>query len=262
MFVDSHCHLNFEEYAHDGIDAVIQRAQVAGVSKFLTICTKIEESNDLLKIAENHSDIFCTIGIHPHEAEDTLGRLDQSALLTWLIEGSKHPKVLGFGETGLDYYYNHSPKEKQQMCFRKHLEAAVETGLPLSIHTRDAEHDTIEMLREFPEARGVIHCFTGSEWLRDQALALGFYISVSGIITFNKSQNLRDCVKEIPLDRLLVETDAPFLAPVPFRGKKNEPGFISHTAEELAKLIGVSVDDIASKTTDNFFSLFSKANGL
>lgn len=258
MLIDSHCHLNFDDFASDGIDVVVKRAKDAGVSRMLTICTKLNEADMLRSIAESDPDIFCTVGIHPHEAEETLKQIDAVALKTWLVDHSMHPKVVGFGETGLDYYYGHSPREHQLSSFRVHLESAIQTNLPLSIHTRDAEEDTIALIKEFPQARGVIHCFTGTPWLRDQALALGFYISISGIVTFNKAQDLRETIKDIPLDRLLIETDAPFLAPVPFRGKKNEPSLIVHTAQVLADLKGVLVEDISDHTTKNFLHLFSK----
>lgn len=257
--IDSHCHLNFDDFTDDGIDVVVKRAKDAGVSRMLTICTKLEEADKLRSIAESDPDIFCTVGIHPHEAEETLNQIDAASLKNWLVDHTNHPKVIGFGETGLDYYYGHSPRDKQILSFRTHLEAAVQTDLPLSVHTRDAEEDTIELIRQFPRSRGVIHCFTGSPWLRDQALDIGFYISISGIITFNKAQELRDTIKDIPLERLLIETDAPFLAPVPFRGKKNEPSLIVHTAQTLADLKGVSLDDVSVATSENFYKLFSKA---
>jgi TatD DNase family protein len=194
--------------------------------------------------------------VHPHEAKDELLN-DPSVLL----EAAKHPKVVGIGETGLDYYYEHSPREEQRANFRTHIAASRETGLPLIVHTRDADEETIDILREemgqgaFP---GLIHCFTGSQALADAAVEMGFCISVSGIATFKNSQPLRDILKSVPLDRLLVETDAPFLAPVPYRGKRNEPAFVASTAAMLAELRGVAKDELATATTDNFFRLFSK----
>ncbi|MBX9697016.1 MAG: TatD family hydrolase, partial [Alphaproteobacteria bacterium] len=223
MFIDSHCHLNFEDYAEQGILPVIERARAAGVSTLLTICTKAEEADPLKSIAESYEHLFCTVGIHPHEAAVTLEEFSLNELRAWLLSHAVHPKVVGFGEAGLDYYYEHSSRDSQRLCFEKHLEAALEARLPLSIHTRDAEEDTIALITQYKETRGVIHCFTGSPYLRDAALALGYYISISGIVTFNKAQELRDTIKDIPLGRLLIETDAPFLAPVPFRGKTNEP---------------------------------------
>jgi len=196
------------------------------------------------------------VGIHPHEAEKEL--LDDEAAL---IREAAHPKVVGIGETGLDYYYEHSPRVPQQKNFRSHIAAARQTGLPVIVHTRDADDDTIDILRdEMGKGRftGLIHCFTGTQKLADAALELGLYISVSGIATFKNSTALRDVIKTVPLERLLVETDAPFLAPVPYRGKTNEPAFVVHTARMLAELKGVSENELAAATTDNFFSLFSK----
>jgi TatD DNase family protein len=259
VFIDSHCHLNFEDYAEQGILPVIERARKAGVSTMLTICTKAEEAEPLKSIAESYEHLFCTVGIHPHEAAVTVEEFAPDDLKAWLLSHVSHPKVIGFGEAGLDYYYEHSSRDSQRLCFEKHLEAGLEAQLPLSIHTRDAEEDTIALITKYKETRGVIHCFTGSSYLRDAALALGYYISMSGIVTFNKAQELRDTVKDIPLDRLLIETDAPFLAPVPFRGKTNEPSLIVHTAKVLADLKGVSVDEIARHTSANFYNLFTKA---
>lgn len=179
------------------------------------------------------------------------------------MELTNHPKIVGIGETGLDYYYEHSPKKEQQTLFRRHIEAAQQAGLPLIVHTRDAEEDTIAILREMREQgefSGLIHCFSGTQWLADKALELGLYISISGIITFKKADALRDVVQTVPLDRLLVETDAPYLAPVPYRGKPNQPAYTRYTAEKLAEIKGVSVSEIALKTTNNFMILFNKAN--
>jgi len=255
MLVDSHCHLDFPEFAAE-LDAVVARAKAAGVGLCVTIGTKMSSFPRVREVAEHFDNVWCSVGIHPHEAE---GELLESA--EPLTEAARHPKVVGIGETGLDYYYEHSPREAQQKNFRAHIAAARETGLPLIVHTRDADDDTILILRE-EMARGpftgLIHCFTGTQALADAALEIGFSISVSGIATFKNSQALRDVIASVPLDRLLVETDAPYLAPVPVRGKRNEPAFVAHTAEVLARLKGLSTGALAAATTDNFFRLFTK----
>jgi TatD DNase family protein len=255
MLVDSHCHLDFPDY--DGtIDAVVARARAAGIGTCLTIGTELGRFPGVRAVAERFPDVWCSVGVHPHESEKEL--LDTPAAL---IEASAHPKVVGIGETGLDYYYEHSPREPQRQNFRAHIAAARQTGLPVIVHTRDADDDTIAILEEeMAEGTfaGLIHCFTGTQRLADAALALGFSISVSGIATFKSSGALRDVIATVPLDRLLVETDAPFLAPVPHRGKTNEPAFVVHTAALLADLKGISTDDLAMATTDNFFRLFAR----
>jgi TatD DNase family protein len=258
FLIDSHCHLDYEPMISD-IKSTLMRAKDKGVKAFLTICTDLSKTPLLKTIAERFDDVFATIGVHPHEAEKTLPTKD---LFAFLAREAEHPKVVGFGETGLDYYYAHSPKEDQQSAFKSHIEAALTCDLPLIVHTRDAEEDTIDLLKTIGrgKARGVMHCFSGSAWLRDQALDLGFYISVSGIVTFKKAQDLRDILKEVPLDRLLVETDSPYLAPEPYRGKSNEPAFMIETAKKLAELKEVSCDTIATHTTHNFLTLFSKVN--
>ncbi|HVP86090.1 MAG TPA: TatD family hydrolase [Rhizomicrobium sp.] len=255
MLVDSHCHLDFPEFAPE-LDAVVQRAADAGVKVCVSIGTTLAKFPQVEAVAEKFPNVWCSVGIHPHEAEKEL--LSDSAPL---LERAKHPKVVAIGETGLDYYYEHSPRAEQQRNFRAHISASRETGLPLVVHTRNAEDDTIAILREemgkgaFP---GLIHCFTGTKRLADAALELGFCISVSGIATFKKSDELRAVLKEVPLDRLLVETDAPYLAPMPYRGKRNEPAFVKNTAAVLAELKGVSAEEMASRTTENFFRLFGK----
>jgi TatD DNase family protein len=255
MLVDSHCHLDFPEFAPE-LDAVMERARAAGVKTCVSIGTTLAKFPQVRAVAERFADVWCSVGVHPHEAKIEL--LNDPALL---LEAAKHPKVVGIGESGLDYYYEHSPREEQRTNFRTHIAASRETGLPLIVHTRDADDETVDILRDeigkgaFP---GLIHCFTGSQKLADKAVELGFCISVSGIATFKNSQALRDVIKTVPLDRLLVETDAPFLAPVPYRGKRNEPAFVASTAAMLAELKGVSKDDIARVTTENFFRLFSK----
>jgi len=257
MLVDSHCHLDFETFAPE-LDAVVERARASGVRTCVSIGTKLDKFEGVRAVAEHYSDVWCSVGIHPHEAEKEL--LDSPQIL---IDHAKHPKVVGIGETGLDYYYEHSPREQQIVNFRHHIAAARETGLPLIVHTRDADDDTIRVLNE-EMARGpftgLLHCFTGTQRLADAALELGLSISVSGIATFKNSGALRDVLKTVPKDRLLVETDAPYLAPVPHRGKRNEPAFVVHTAAMLAGLKGLTPDELARVTTDNFFRLFSKVS--
>jgi len=256
MLVDSHCHLDFPEFAPE-LDAVVARAREAGVTACVTIGTTLEKFPDVLKVAQRFDNVWCSVGIHPHEAEKEL--LDDAAPL---LERAADSKVVGIGETGLDYYYEHSPREQQKRNFRAHIAAARQTGLPLIVHTRDAEDDTIAILSdEMAKGRftGLIHCFTGSQRLADAALELGFFISVSGIVTFKKSDALRAVIATVPLERLLVETDAPYLAPMPYRGKRNEPAFVVNTAKVLAELKRVSANEIAAATTANFFRLFTRA---
>jgi TatD DNase family protein len=251
MLVDSHCHLDFakpEERA-----GIIARARGAGVRTLLTISTKLHEFSGVRAIAEGDPDIWCSVGVHPHEAEV------EPAAAEALVALTSHPKVVGIGETGLDFYYEHSPREQQAQVFRSHLAAARETGLPVIVHTRDADPETIAILEEEKPQAGVIHCFSTGRTLAEHAVAMGFYISISGIATFKNAQGLRDIIRDLPLERLLVETDAPYLAPVPMRGKTNEPAFVVHTAALVAQLKGVTQDEIARITTENFFKLFAKA---
>lgn len=258
-FVDSHCHLNFDEFSQE-VDTIVRRAKEQKINTLLTICTKKEEIKPLQEIADTYENVFCTVGIHPHEAEETLKNISLVELSKDLKEGTQHAKVVGIGEAGLDFYYEHSPRLLQQEMFEAHIDVATAVDLPLSIHTREAEKETINLLKKSAgKAKGVIHCFTGSQWLAEEALALGFYISISGIVTFAKAEELRNVVRTIPLNRLLVETDAPFLAPIPHRGKRNEPAMLIHTAEKVAELKAVSLGEFAQITTDNFFQLFSKA---
>jgi len=255
MLVDSHCHLDFPEFAPE-IAQVVARARDAGIGICLTIGTKLSGMSRVREIAEEFPDVFCTVGIHPHEAAT-----EQLASAQPLLDLAAHPKVVGIGETGLDYYYEHSPRDVQMANFRAHIRAARESRLPLIVHTRDAEDDTIAVLREAMEEgafTGVIHCFTGTDRLAQAALELGLYISASGILTFKKADALRDVLRDVPLERLLVETDAPYLAPVPHRGKRNEPAYVAQTANALADLKGIAADTLAAATTENFLRLFTR----
>ncbi|HVI98617.1 MAG TPA: TatD family hydrolase [Sphingomonas sp.] len=255
MFVDSHCHLNYKGLVEEQ-QAVLERARARGVERMLNISTRESEWDDVLATAEREPDVWATVGIHPHEADQHL-HVDTAKL----VERAQHPRVAGIGESGLDYYYDHSDRARQQASFRAHLAAARETQLPIVVHTRDAEEDTAAILAEemgkgaFP---GVIHCFTASGDFADKALDLGLYISISGIVTFKNAKDLQETAARLPLDRLLIETDAPFLAPVPHRGKTGEPGFVVDTAHFLTDLRGESIEELAAATTRNFKTLFAK----
>lgn len=256
MLVDSHCHLNYKGLAEQQGE-ILARARDTGVTAMLNIATRESEWDDVLAAAEAHEDVWASVGIHPHDA-DQHPHIDVAKL----IERARHPRVVGIGETGLDYYYDKSDRERQQESFRAHIKAARETGLPIIIHTRDAEEDTYNILREEMEEgafTGVIHCFTASQDFADKALKLGLYISISGIVTFKNAADLQASAKTIPADRLLVETDAPFLAPVPHRGKTGEPAFVADTARFLADLRGEGEQDLREYTARNFYTLFSKA---
>ncbi len=256
MLVDHHCHLDFPEFAPE-LDQVVARAREAGVGTMVTISTRIRQFDKVRAVAERFDDVYCSVGTHPHNAHEEL-----DIPLEKLIEFTAHPKVVAVGEAGLDYYYKHSTPEAQAEGFRRHIAAARETGLPLEIHTRDADADTIAILED-EHAKGafpaVLHCFTGGRELAMRALELGLSVSFSGVITFKKNDALRDIAREVPLDRLLVETDAPFLAPDPFRGKRNEPSYVVRTAATLASVKGISNAELADATTDNFFRLYQKA---
>ncbi|MCB2013900.1 MAG: TatD family hydrolase [Sphingobium sp.] len=254
--IDSHCHLNYKGLVEEQ-GAVIERARAAGVSGMLNISTREREWDDIIATAQAHEGIWASVGIHPHEADEHPDIDTQR-----LVEASQHAKVVGIGETGLDYYYDHSDRQRQQLSFRSHVVAARETGLPLIVHTRDAEEDTLTILREGMEEGaypGLIHCFTASGAFADAALELGFYISISGIVTFKNAKELQETAARLPADRLLIETDSPFLAPVPHRGKTCEPAYVADTAQFLANLRGEKVDDLIASTSQNFFTLFSKA---
>jgi TatD DNase family protein len=255
MFVDSHCHLNYKGLVEDQA-AVLARARGAGVQTMLNISTREREWDDIVGTAEREADVWASIGIHPHEA-DAHPDVDTAKL----VARAAHPRVVAIGETGLDYYYDHSDRDRQRASFRSHIAASRQTGLPLIVHTRDAEADTAAILTEemgkgaFP---GVIHCFTASAEFADIALKLGLYVSISGIVTFKNAKDLQATASTIPEERLLIETDAPFLAPVPHRGKTGEPAFVADTARFLADLRGVSTETLAAQTTANFHSLFAK----
>ena len=256
MLVDSHCHLDFPDFA-DELDAIVARARNVGVRAMLTICTHVTRFQRVLAVAERFEDVFCTVGVHPHEAA-----YEPEVTAECLIEFAKHPKVVGFGETGLDFYYEHSPREAQTASFRTHIAAARETGLPLVVHSRQADAETAAVLAEehaIGPFSGVLHCFSSGIALAEKAVTLGFYISFSGVLTFKKADQLRKVAAAIPLDRILVETDAPYLAPVPKRGQRNEPAFVVYTAEEVGRVMGVDRHTFHQATTENFFRLFAKA---
>jgi TatD DNase family protein len=255
MLIDSHCHLDFPDFASE-LDAVVGRARAAGIERMVTISTRVQRQPELLAIAERFPDVFCSVGTHPHYAHD---ELDVTA--ADLVTRTRHPKVVALGEAGLDYHYDNSPRETQERGFRSHIAAARETGLPLIIHSREADDDTARIL-EAESGKGafpaVLHCFTGGPNLARRAVALGHFVSFTGILTFKNSAALRAIAAELPADRILVETDAPYLAPGKYRGKRNEPAFVVETAKVLAETRGVSFDEIAQQTTANFFRLFSK----
>ncbi|HVF36804.1 MAG TPA: TatD family hydrolase [Sphingomicrobium sp.] len=254
--IDSHCHLNYAGLA-ERQDEVLASARARGIAGFLNISTRQSEWGEVVAVAESNPDVWATVGVHPHEAD---AHPDLGAAS--LVEAAAHPRVVGIGECGLDYYYDKSDRSAQRERFQAHIEAARQTGLPLVVHTRDAEDDTAEILtREASKGgvSGVLHCFTGSADLARKALDLGFYISISGIVTFKNAKDLQDVAKAVPQDRLLVETDSPFLAPVPHRGKTCEPAFVADTAAFLSDLRDEPLDELAEATRANFFKLFSKA---
>ena len=256
MLVDSHCHLDFDVFDEDRQET-IQRARDAGVATMVTICTRVTRFEEIRAIAETDENIWCSVGIHPHQAEE-----EPVVTVEDLVSRAAHPKVIAIGETGLDYYYDNSPRELQETSFRTHIAASRETGLPLIVHTRDADEDMAEILEDEMEKGafpGVLHCFSSGRRLAERALDIGFYISLSGIVTFKNAQDLRDIVKDVPVDRILVETDAPFLAPIPNRGKRNEPAFVADTAARVAELKAMDNQALSAASTENFFRLFSKA---
>ena len=254
--IDSHCHLNYAGLA-ERQDEVLANARAAGVAGFLNISTRRSEWGEVVGAAERNADVWASIGVHPHEA-DAHPDLGAAAL----VEAASHPDVIAIGECGLDYHYDKSDRAAQRERFEAHIEAARASGLPLVVHTRDAEEDTAEILERAVNrggVRGVLHCFTGSAELARKGLDLGFFVSISGIVTFKNAQDLQHTARKIPADRLLVETDSPFLAPVPHRGRTCEPAFVADTARFLAGLRGVLAEELAEQTTDNFFKLFGKA---
>ena len=254
--IDSHCHLNYEGLV-ERQDEVLENARKRGVTGFLNISTRQREWGDIIAVADRHPDVWASVGVHPHEA-DAHPDLGAAAL----VEASNHARVIAIGECGLDYYYDNSDRQAQRERFRAHIEAARQTSLPLVVHTRNAEDDTSEILAEATRkggVSGVLHCFTGSAELARKALDLGFLISLSGIVTFKNAQDLQQTARKLPLDSLLVETDSPFLAPVPHRGRKCEPAFVADTASFVAELRGEDPDQFAEATTENFFRLFSRA---
>ena len=257
MLIDSHCHLDYLERDGQDLDEVIARARNAGVEAMVTISTKISGFPQVLSIAERYDNIYCTVGVHPHEAE-----AEPDVTADQLVDLANHPKVVGIGETGLDYFYEHSPRELQKRSFIAHIEAARRTQLPLIVHTRDADEDTVDILQSeyrrgaFP---GVIHCFSSTRELAEKSVEIGFSISLSGIVTFKKAEEIRETVRALPVESLIVETDAPYLAPVPHRGRKNEPSFVAHTADAVADLKGMALADFAAASTANFYKLFGKA---
>ena len=250
--VDSHCHLDYAPL--EARAGIVSRARAVGVGTMLTICTKLSEFAAVREIAASDPNIWCSVGVHPHEAA-----AEVDAGTERIVALTADPKVIGIGETGLDFYYDHSPRDRQATSFRAHAAAARETGLPLIVHTRDADPETVQILREEQPLTGVIHCFSTGRELAEAALGMGFFISISGIVTFKNAATLREIVRDLPLDRLLIETDAPYLAPIPMRGKTNEPSFIVHTAAMVASLKAVPVEELARRTSDNFFRLFTKA---
>lgn len=256
MFVDSHCHLNYKGLIEDQA-GVLARARAAGVTRMLNISTRASEWDAVIATAEREDDVMASIGIHPHEAD-----IHPDVETATLVEKARHPKVIGIGESGLDYYYDRSHRERQRQSFRSHIAAARETQLPLIVHTRDAEEDTYSILADemgkgaYP---ALIHCFTASGEFADKVLALGLYISISGIVTFKNAKDLQAAAKAIPLDRLLIETDSPFLAPVPHRGQPCEPAYVADTARFLADLRDEPLETLAAATTANFQTLFAKA---
>jgi TatD DNase family protein len=255
MLVDSHCHLDFPDFAAD-LDAIVARARAAGIGRIVTISTRVKKHDEIIAIAERFPDVYCSVGTHPHNAHEELELTSAD-----LVAHTRHPKVVAIGEAGLDYHYDFSPREAQERGFRNHIAAARETGLPLVIHSRNADADTARILEQetgkgaFP---AVLHCFTGGRELAERAIALGLFVSFTGIVTFKKSDALRAIAGSLPADRILVETDAPYLAPGRYRGKRNEPAYVVETAKVLADVRRVAFEEFARQSTENFLRLFSK----
>ncbi|MCR9072975.1 MAG: TatD family hydrolase [Alphaproteobacteria bacterium] len=256
VLVDSHCHLDFDDFAPE-LDEIVARAERAGVARMVTICTRIRRFDRIRAVAERFPSVYCSVGTHPHQAGEERGiPTDEIVAMA-----NSYDKVVAIGECGLDYFYDNSPRDAQEEGFRAHIAAARETGLPLVVHTRDADADTAAILEEeYAKGpfSGVLHCFSGGRELAMRAVDIGFYVSLSGIVTFKKSQDLRDIVAELPADRLLVETDAPFLAPPPHRGRRNEPSYVVHTHRVVAETMGLDEAESARITTENFLRLFDR----
>lgn len=262
MYIDSHCHLNHNRLRNIGnVSHLVGKANDAGVEAMLTICCKIHEEMDaLLAITQEQENVWCTVGTHPHDAGDETETAYTTQNIVEIANSSE--KIIGIGESGLDYFYNNSEAEAQKASFRKHIRACIETELPLVVHARDADEDIIQIIKEESAGQkltGVMHCFSSSRKMGEEALELGFYISFSGMVTFKNRTELHDFAKDVPLDRFLIETDAPFLAPEPYRGKINEPSFVIHTAKRLAELKSISEEEAANHSKQNFFNLFTKA---
>ena len=255
MLIDSHCHLDFPDFADD-LDGIVARAETAGIGRIVTISTRVRRLDALLAITEKYPKVYCSVGTHPHQADEEDGITAKE-----LVALTRHPKVVALGEAGLDYFYQHASREAQERGFRSHIAAARTSNLPLVIHTRDADEDCERILVEEMAKgpfRAVLHCYTGGRKLALKAIELGLSISFTGILTFKKSEALRSLAAELPADRIMVETDAPYLAPGKFRGKRNEPAYVVEIAKVLAEARGVSLDEISRQTTENFFRLFSK----
>jgi TatD DNase family protein len=255
--IDSHCHLDFPVLAKDR-DGVIARARAAGVARMINIGTTLRDFPTVRATAESLPDVFCSFGIHPNHAAEE----GETVTTEEIVAKASDPKVVGIGETGLDYFYTKASREIQEESFRRHIRASRQTGVPLIIHSRDAEEDTVLLLQEENAPPGVLHCFSSRRVLAEEALKLGFYVSLSGILTFKKSQELRDIARDVPLDRLLVETDSPYLSPEGHRGKPCEPAYVVKTAQVLADVKGVSYEEIARATTENFFRVFTKVTAI
>ncbi len=258
MLVDSHCHLDFPDFAEELPD-IVSRAEAVGIGRMVTICTRVAKFTQVLAVAERFENVYCSVGTHPHNSHE---ELDVTA--EQLIDLANHPKVVAIGEAGLDYFYKKDHADAQAQSLRVHIDAARRTGLPLVIHSRDADDDMIAILEEetgkgaFP---AVLHCFSSGRRLMERGVDLGLYVSFSGILTFNRSEELREIAADVPVNRLLVETDAPYLAPQPYRGKRNEPSYVANTCETLAEVRGLNDSEMRDITTDNFFRLFSKVPG-
>jgi TatD DNase family protein len=253
--VDSHCHLDYEGLA-EHLPDILARAEAAGVGFLLSISSRIRNFDRIIAIAERFPNVYCTVGTHPHNAHEEL-----DVPISDIVRLAQHPKVVGIGEAGLDYHYDNSPRDAQAQGFRNHIAAARETGLPLVIHTREAEDDTAKILEDEMTKgpfKALLHCFTSKQWLAERAVEMGLYVSFSGILTYKTADDLRATARALPADRLLVETDAPFLSPIPFRGKPNEPAYVVKTLEHLASIRSVSKDEMAKQTSDNFFRYFNK----